>query len=326
MSHRLQQRIIKAKTTFPVMAVFALLLWCLGVEWPLDGETSISGWWGELACPVWAMEGGNLLLCVFTVYMLAELNNVFSLIGRRSTLHCALFLLFCAAFPAFGHNPTALSLFACFTVALYSLCHCYQRRLAVQAAAWLFFALGLGSLSFPPILLFAPFFFFAMWVLQGLSPRTFFAGLIGLLLPYWFFFTWAFLTDRLSLFLQMGQAFIPAHGAGYAVVPLQVWLVMGWAVLVFVGSTAYVVLNGYKNKIRTRMFLHTHLWLVAYALLWWVLFPSACVALSVPVLSGVCVLAAHAAVLSDSRMSNVLFVIALLALSLITVSNVWMLW
>ena len=82
-SKHLQQHIIKSKATFPVTVVLALLIWTVGVQWPLDSDTHIASWWWEgIYCPVWTIELTNLICCGYTVFLLANLNEIYSLSGN----------------------------------------------------------------------------------------------------------------------------------------------------------------------------------------------------------------------------------------------------
>lgn len=327
MSRTLQQRMIKAKTTFPVMAVFALLLWCVGAGWPLDAQGVLSGWWGTVASPAWVVEGANLLLCLLALYLLAELNNAYSLVGRRTMLHGLFFLLLWVSVPWTSHCVEANLLLCLLLMAVGSLFGGYQQRNAVGSLFSLFLFIGLGSLLCLPVLLLVPLLYVAAWFFQSLSVRSFFAGLMGLLCPYWVLFVYAFCSDRLELFATLFSSFFPSFFSGYADIPLLSWIVWGCSLLLFVGSLGFVMYRYGRYKIRTRLFLAFLLWWVFAVSLLWVVVPSSG-GLLLPLLSAsVGVLAGHLFSTSFTRASNISFLVVLWCLIGLSVySCLWMHW
>lgn len=327
MSHRLQQRIIKAKTTFPVMAVFALLLWCLGVEWPLDGETSISGWWGELACPVWLVEGANLMLCLLALYLLAELNSAYSLVGRRTMLHGLFFLLLWVAAPFASHCVEANLMLCCLLVSISQLFGSFQQRQASVSLFTLFLFVGLGSMVCLPVWVLVPWLFIASWFFQSLSMRSFFAGLMGFLWPYWVLFVYAFCADRLEIFANLFHSLVPSLLSGYEMVSPMAWTLWGGAWVLFFGSLGYVLYHYGRYKIRTRLFLAFLLWWTLAVGLLWILVPSAGHLLLPLFFACVGLLAGHLFSFTHTRASNICFLGVLVWLVMLSVySCVWMRW
>ncbi|MBQ8866326.1 MAG: hypothetical protein IJ013_01200 [Bacteroidaceae bacterium] len=327
MSQHLQQRIIKAKTTFPVMAVFALLLWCLGVEWPLDADVVLSGWWGTLAAPMWAVEGANMLLCLIALYMMAELNSAYSLVGRRTMLHGLFFLLMWVAAPWVSHCVEA-NLLLCFLLATVgNLFDGYQQRHGVGALFGLSAFVGLGSLLCPPVLLLVPLLYVSAWFFQSLSVRSFLAGLMGLLWPYWVLFVFAFCADRMELFATFFSTFLPPFFSGYTHVPFLAWVLWGSSLLLSAGSLGFVLYRYGRYKIRTRLFLAFLLWWTFLVALLWIVAPSVGKLLSPLLFASVGLLAGHLFSFTRTRASNICFLGVLVWLVMLSVySCVWMRW
>lgn len=327
MFHHLQQRIVKAKTTFPVMAVFAFVCWCLGIEWPLDADVLLSGWWGEWTCPAWAAEGTNLLLCLLALYLLAELNNAYSLVGRRTMLHGLFFLLLWTAAPFAGHCVEANLTLCLLLASLGQLFGSFQQRQASFSLFNLFLFTGLGSMVCPPVWGLVPLLFVASWFFQSLTVRSFCAGLLGLLCPYWMLFVFAFCTDRLKLFANLFHSFTPSLLSGYGSVSPMAWTLWGGSWVLFFGSLGYVLYHYGRYKIRTRLFLAFLLWWTLAMGLLWVLVPPAGNALFPLFFAGVGLLAGHLFSFVYTRASNVCFLLLLAWLVGMSVySNVWMHW
>lgn len=327
MSRTLQQRIIKAKMTFPVMAVFALVLWCMGVEWPLDNEVILSGWWGTFSAPAWIVEGSNLLLCLLALFMLAELNNAYSLVSRRTMLHGLFFLLLWVSVPWVSHCVEA-NLLLCFLLkTVISLFEGFQKYHPVGTLFSLFLFVGLSSLICLPVLLLAPLLYITAWFFQSLSVRSFFAGLMGLLAPYWVLFVYVFCTDRLDLFTALFSSFLPSFFTGYAQIDSLSWAVWGYSLLLFLSSLGFVMYRYGRYKIRTRLFLAFLLWwLFALALLW-VMMPAVGMWLFPILFASVGLLVAHQFSESFTRVSNICFLVLLLSLIALSVySCVWRHW
>lgn len=323
MNHTLQQRIIKSKATFPVTVVLALLLWLTGVQWPLDSSIPISGWWGNVSCPAWAIESVNLVCYGYTVYLLADLNAVYSLLGRRSTLHCSIFLLLWAAFSSFGHTLEEHLTLSFLLSGISCLLRCYQDSMPVRQTFALFLLTGLNSLFCPAVLWYVPFLYIVLSLFKGMNSRTFFAGLSGLLLPYWFLFVYLFYTDMTGVFRSFWNSFPEIghiHFSGFSV---KEWAVSGLALLLLVSGSVYMELNSYRDKIRTRLFLHTFLWLSLYSIALSLFHTEGCRTWMIPVLLGASLLGGHMYSLSSTRFSNYSFIIVSLLLLLTSVYSSW---
>lgn len=326
MSQRLQQRIIKSKITFPLMVILALLLWIVGIEWPLTEEISLTGWWGTFNLPAWVVEGGNLLLCSVAAYLMAELNNSYALVGHRSTLHTSFLLLLWVSLPLSCHSLTGNLFLVCLLWSILFLFRCYQVVLPGEVAH-LFFFIGISSLIQFPIVVFIPFLYAALLIFKALSIRTFCASLIGLLLPYWLLFAHAFWHGQMELFFAPWQSFRQSFVWDYSTISTSNWLTMGYTALLFLYSGSYVLTNGHRYKIRTRLFLFFLFWWSLFALLLWVLNPSAWSALAATPIIGVSILSGHVFAHSSTRVSNILFLVALVLLIVLSVyGSVWMLW
>ena len=119
------------------------------------------------------------------VYCLIELNTTFSLIRTRTTLHAALFLFFLSGLPflhTYSHEQWIPLLF---TVSFSYLFRSYESVYAPIPVFHCFLCLGISSFLLPQVLYFVPLIYFYMIGLRAFTLRTFFAGLIGLLVPYW---------------------------------------------------------------------------------------------------------------------------------------------
>ena len=125
--------------TLPVAAIFATLLWCAEGIYTLD---MLWGW----------------LLCGLTTYLWLETNNANALIRIRSLLTPAVYVAIMGA--AFSlHSLQSAGIIACTMLASYNLLfRSYQRTDAVSPLFNSFLCIGIGSLFFPQLLYFVPFY------------------------------------------------------------------------------------------------------------------------------------------------------------------------
>lgn len=320
----LQQHIIKSKATFPVTVVLALLIWTVGVQWPLDSDTHIASWWWEgIYCPVWTIELTNLICCGYTVFLLANLNEIYSLSGHRSTLHSSIFLLLWATSSLFNRTFEE-NLTPCFLLMEVScLFRCHQESMPIGQTLTLFLLVSLNSLFCPVVLWYVPFFYIALFFFKGMTPRTFFAGVIGVVLPYWFLFVYFFCTDKISIFHNFWDSFPKLEYIDISKYPIRMWYILEYALLLLVSGCVYMELNRYQDKIRTRLFLHTFLWMSFYSLFLIAFQPESFQITIIPVLFGASLLGGHMFALSSTKFSNLSFIAAILSLLLIITHSVW---
>ena len=326
MPQYLQQRIIKAKATFPLMMAFALLLWSMGIEWPLNNLTTISGWWGNFSCPTWITEGVNLSLFLYILYQLAEVNNAYSLVKRRTMLHGIIFMLLWVSAPFSCHSIEANLLLCCLLTSISFLFKSFQQRESSAEAFNIFLFLGLGSIIALPTLCLIPLLYMAMWFFQSLSIRSFFAGLAGVLWPYWILFVYALSVDKLPLFSDLFNSFTHSM-SNYADIPLMAWVLYGVSSVLFICSFAYISYQYGRYKIRTRLLLSFVLWWTFFMMVMWILFPLSYALFSPILFMSVGILTGHLFSNTTTRISNILFLVVSAILVSITIySNLWKLW
>ena len=231
-----QYKVATGRWTLPVAILLSLAVW---------GSTADT--WSDI---------GVVFSCAFIAYLLIELNTRFSLIRTRTTLPSSLFLLFYAALPFLNAGGEEGIFPPLFLLALFCLFSSYESPRAPVAVFHAYLCLGLMSFVDACYCYLLPVMYLSMCVLRSFSARTFFAGLVGICLPYWL--CWgvgmyrhdtAFLHDR----LQQLVAFSPMDYSG---LPLNACL--SWAVAVLVAGVTgvHVYRSSYKEKVQIRVMLH----------------------------------------------------------------------
>ena len=165
MRYTFQHQIATGRTTFPVAVLISIALWAI----PFESQT----------------EFLSLLAGGITTYLLIELNTTFALIRTRTEMPSALFLcLYSSLLFIHPYDKTCWTQLL-FMGTLFGLFRSYESKNAPIHIFHAFLCLGLSSLLVTDLLWLTPLVFISMIGLRSLSARSFFAGLIGLTIPYW---------------------------------------------------------------------------------------------------------------------------------------------
>ena len=170
-----------------------------------------------------------------------------------------------------------------------------------------------------------PIFWIGAYSFQALTPKSFFGGLIGWTLPYWFLFGHAYFYGEIELFYQPFIELVTFHPITLWNFPLWEIATLGYSFLLFIVSSVHCLVAGYEDKIRTRSYLHFLIFLTFCIFVYILLQPAQTFHLLPLLLIGVSILTGHFVVLTNSRASNVFFICALAGLILLFGFNVWML-
>lgn len=228
----------RSSLTLPVVFVSVAILWLL------PGVRERELWFGLFGTGV-------------TAYLMIEWNNRHALLRVRSQLTSSTFLVLSVACP-FLHRWTAdMLLPTCLAGAYFLLFSSYQKVRAEGETFHAFLCIGLGSLLFPPIVVVVPFLYFSMILqMRSFSLRSFLAGCLGLLLPYWMYMGWAVWHNRLDEVLAMAGGYVRAPSPDYAVIGLHERVSLVFVIALVLISVVHYLRTAYNDKIRTRMFFY----------------------------------------------------------------------
>ena len=251
MRYTFQHQIATGRTTFPVAVLISLVLWIV----PFENKTELL----------------SLLAGGITSYLLIELNTTFALIRTRTEMPSALFL--CLYSSLFFLHPYAHTCWIqlCFMGTLFALFNSYESKSAPIHIFHAFLCLGLGTLLINDLIWLVPLIFIAMIELRSLTPRSFFAGLIGLTIPYWIIIGYQLLMDVSSQATIDGLGISSLIKSHLDIIPLNLsWegikseyqslgLVKGisYAVILLISfiGTLCSQYNSFNDKVRTRSFI-----------------------------------------------------------------------
>ena len=326
----IQHRITTGKITLPVVMLLSVMIW-LGVYFIKPVAV-----FSHSSSPVWQMLEPfflgksislliNFIFYAFISYLLIELNNTFGIIRLRASIQTSFYLIVIAACPELYplHVGTASTLFM--VISIYFLFKSYQQANPSGNVFYSWMFLGLSGLILPQLLYLAPFYLIAAYNFQSLNPRSFFAGLLGIMFPFWFLAGYAFTFNHLEMIYHPFQTLITFE-------PINLLVLKGWQVatisyiiLLFVVGVANSLINGWQDKIRTRAYLNFFSLIGTCLLVLLVLQPQHFVTVFPLLLVCFSFLAGHFFALTKSRSSNIFFIVSLIGLATLLIYNLWML-
>ena len=271
-------------------------------------------WWAQFAC---------FILSVLLVMRINSKNLLIRIYSR--SVSAAFIFLSCAAvflFPSWAGGFVQL----CCIAALMLLFDSYQDQAAVWNVYYAFLFLGISSMFDATIVFYLPLLWIMMKIIvYTLSWRTFFASLLGLATPYWFMTGWLIwqkngdLHAIISLFDVQDILQFPFD---FSFVSLSCQLIMAFATLLLVIGSIHFIHSSFRDKIRVRQIYYGFITLGLYSLAILVLQPHNELALRMLIFAA-SPLTGHYWALTNSRISNILFIVLTVALIALTAFNLW---
>ena len=277
----------------------------------------------DLLLPGWAERIVSFLVYAIIGYFLIELNNQFSIIRMRASMQTAIYFLLVTVCPGMhllyiGDIVALGSL-----ISIYFLFKSYQQAQAAGYLFYSFFFIGAGSILFPQLTILSVLWLLEAYRFQSLTPRSFCGALLGWMLPYWMLFGHAFFYNEMELFYRPFNQLL-AFGEIFNLQILQPWelAILGYLLVMFIVSAVHCIAAGFEDKIRTRAYLQFLIDLTLLSLLI-ALQPIYCSALLPLLIISNSILIGHFFVLTNSKSSNVFFIISLVGLILLFAFNIW---
>ena len=307
MKKRLQNKISESRLTLPAVVVYACLCWLLC---------------GLLQKSMWVQAG---CMAVSTFLML-QLNSINALLRIYSRMVSCMFLVLscmaCYLFPSVEGGMTQM-----FFIATYlTLFNSYQDQNAPGITFYGSLCFGLASLASVHVLFLLPVLWMLMMTnLQSLSWRTFLASVIGVALPYLVAFCWGVFQQDLQFiydhFLPLADLHTPFNLSvltGSQKISIAVLIVLGTI------STIHFWQNSYLDKYRIRMLYGLFIRMDVVVLFLIFLQPQYYDPLMRLAIVNTAPLIAHFFTLSNSRVSNITFIVSCVAILTFTAYNIWM--
>ena len=270
----------------------------------------------------------GLALCLLTTYVVLETNAQLHIIRIRTRLMSCVWLILGASL-AFMHplgEPIIAAALLC--ASYFLLFRCYQRHRPQKFVFHAFLMLSLGSFCAPVMLLMAiPFFLYLAIFLRTLPKKAFWAGIIGLIVPYWCYAVWCFVMGDLESFVarltDMVQFEMPTVEAVTSL-PFIEKVSAGVVALLSIVGILHYLRNNYDDKIRVRMILYIYvsqtLLLMAYLLLQ----PAHYETTMALLVASASPLIAHYFALTGSWLSTIFFLLSLILTASMATLNLWL--
>ena len=328
----LQSQVTTGRLTLPVVILICALCWVLTYFLFPDSIASTTSKDSssflqstrDLLLPGWAERIISFLVCAIIGYFLIELNNQFSIIRMRASMQTAIYFLLVTVCPGMhllyiGDIVALGSL-----ISIYFLFKSYQQAQAAGYLFYSFFFIGAGSILFPQLTILSVLWLLESYRFQSLTPRSFCGALLGWTLPYWMLFGHAFFYNEMELFYRPFNQLL-AFGEVFHLPILQPWelAILGYLLVMFIVSAVHCIAAGFEDKIGTRAYLQFLIDLTLFLFLLIALQPIYCSALLPLLIISSSILIGHFFVLTNSKSSNVFFIISLVGLILLFAFNIW---
>lgn len=299
-----QYKVVTGRFTLSVASLTALLLWGVTCE-------------VREGFPAW-------IACAVIAYLLIEMTTRFSLVHARSTFPSSLYLLYCSAFPFLHVADIRCVVPVLFLRMMVGLLRSYESLHAPLFVFHTFFCLGLITWVIPYYICFLPVIYLLLLYSRSFTARTFFAGLSGLVLPYWLYGGYcAYMGDFTRLVSQLHR-FADIQPVDYSALEWPHWLGLGLVLCLSVMSCGYVFSFSYKDKVQRRIYLHLWVLVQLWGGLLLLLQPQYYVDLLTLQLVLGAVSGAYVFSFRFARFMNVLFLLSAVGWLSVCIVNVWM--
>ena len=270
----------------------------------------------------------GLVLCLLTTYVIMETNAQQHIIRIRTRMMACVWIVLSASL-SFMHPLGEPGVAAAFlSISYLLLFKCYQRSRPQALVFHAFLMLGAGSFCAPIMLPMAIFFFLYLIVfLRSLTSKAFWAGIFGLILPYWCYAVWCFVKGDLQGFvtrlIDMAQFKLPTVEA-LTSMPF-VWQVStGVIALLSIVSIMHYLQTNYDDKIRVRMILYIYVWQTLLLMTYLFIQPTQYQTTMALLVVSASPLIAHFFALSKRILTTIFFLLALLLTAGMATLNLWL--
>lgn len=328
-SVRLQRAVVTGRFTLPVAFLLAAACWVVAGPYVDRAEPMAA-----VGYPVWdafgrlPMASALNAFCCFVVYgligyLLVLLNNTHAIIRMRASVQTAVYCMLIAAFPGLPHRlHVGCLLVFVLLAALHLLFRSYQKERSEADVFHAFVFIGAGSLLYPQLVWFTPVFWLGVYMVRAMHWRSFGASILGMLLPYWLLWAYAYCVGDMGLFLTPLYEMVNVRPLMSGLTPAMV-ATLAYLVVLLTAASLHCLVAGLDDKTRIRCYLQL-LILMSYCLCAYILLqPLPGVLLLPVVLVGISFLAGHLFVLTDTVASNVFFIVILLGLVALFAFNLY---
>lgn len=302
--NRFQYEVATGRATLPTVSILTLILWII----------STPHLWVNIS---------SLLIFSLTTYLLLEADTKFALIRTRTALPASFFLLFYAATPFLHTWDITLLLPLFFLCMLYSLFQSYESPHGSTAIFHAFLWMGLSSLILPCIAWITPLLYIHMINLRSLEGKTFFAGIIGFTLPYWFLLGYNLYTNQIGEFYTTISRIIQFDQINYASTHFSYYVLWGVITILWIVFSIPYLQFAYKDKVQTRILLQVILFMGIWINILMALQPSHIKELLPLAIIPMAFMGGHLFSLTFTRFTRITFITVLVIWFALYLFNLW---
>ncbi|MBQ7419600.1 MAG: hypothetical protein IJV17_02540 [Prevotella sp.] len=304
---RLQNKVSESSLALPVTVIYTIVIW-------LAAGLIREGWWLQLGC------------MMLSAFLLEELNNNNALIRIHTRMVSCSFLalsgIVCFMFHALEGGLTQLFLLGTYLI----LFHTYQDEQSPGLTYYGFLFFGMTSIVFVHILYYLPFLWILMLTnLHTFSWRTFFASLMGVITPYWFYGSWLIYQEDI---IRLAQHFTPLWDFqlpfDFTDIGVHQIITVAFLFVITLLSMIHFWHTAYLDKFRTRQLFSFLIRMDLLTFLFFCIQPQLGSTLTFLMVINTAPLVAHYIALTHTRMTNILFSVMTVATIALTVYNLWM--
>lgn len=303
----LQNKVAESRRTLPVAIFYSVAIW-------LVAGLIQQQWWIQFAC------------FALSTYLMIELNRINVLIRIFSRMVSVSFIMLSVAsvflFPSVTGNITTL----CIIASLLPFYNSYQDKSSSGYTFYAFLCLGIGSLADVRLLWFVPVYWLMMaTIVYSLCWRTFFASLIGLLTPYWFWMAWSLWQEHgdMTKMADHLTALTDLQVPDYASLPVQQMLMLCLVVVLGITGMIHFLRTSSRDKIRTRQLYYSFFILGTAAFIFLALQPQHYDLLIRMMIIATSPLIGHFLALTNTKITNVAFFAIAAVVLVLTAVNLW---
>lgn len=323
---RFQNIVSSSPFSLPIVAAITVVLWIAnGMSYSLtpdDGEL-----WSTLHERLPSIAARNvaaLVLCGITAYLVAELNNENALIRIRTRMMSVVFLVFMGGFVFLHPLQVGHVAMVCLLLSYHTLFRTYQRYDSVGYTFHAFFFIAFASLFYSKLLFLIPFYLIALKVhLHSFTLKSFFAALLGVVLPYWMWAVYLFYHGRIEDFLRPFEMLLLVEAPDYSVLTPQQMVAFCIVSVLALIAIVHTVRTEFADKIRVRMLFHFFIMIEVALIAGLALHPENFNILFILFVVNSSTFISHMFALTSNRVSNALFIVSLSVMVLFTLYNIW---
>ncbi|EGJ70543.1 hypothetical protein Bcop_0324 [Bacteroides coprosuis DSM 18011] len=328
----LQYQYTTGRFTLPVVYFICTLCWIIaGFFTPakLFSATSGNPIWEMIPfdwIPNWVLLLGAYVTLSIVGYILIQQNNQFTIITQRATVQSSLYLVFITAIPQVHIIQPGVIAGLCFSISTFFLFYSYKEWDSMIQQFFAAIFMSFLFLLIPKMILLFPLLILTKIVFNNLNIRTFFATLLGFILPLWFLLAHAIWHDQMDLFtapfldlMQWGQWNDYSNLQGKDIATF------GYILFITILSLAYILFSKTRMRVRTRQILN-HFLRITLGIVVLIVFTPKQLNSYIPIwLICISFIYGHALVSIHSKLTNLIFLGTILLLAVLFVYNTWML-